>query len=124
MKFVRSLAQYDGARSNILLPSLTCRFSAARLLIAQSDDKAIAYPFKVRSGKPRTSKATQVLICDPLRSLQADVSSGADVEKLFNRASEMSHDLFQQPPSILVNCAGITRDGWIANLTEGEVRRS
>lgn len=64
--------------------------------IAESDDKAIAYPFK------------------------ADVSSSADVEKLFYRASEMSQDLFQQPPSILVNCAGITRDGWISNLTEGE----
>lgn len=32
----------------------------------------------------------------------------------------MSQDLFNAPPSILVNSAGITRDGWIGNLTPGE----
>ncbi|GMH62780.1 hypothetical protein TrLO_g1052 [Triparma laevis f. longispina] len=56
-------------------------------------------------------------ICFPCKT---DVTDSADVEKLFKRAEEMSQDLFNAPPSILVNSAGITRDGWIGNLTPGE----
>ena len=51
---------------------------------------------------------------DRLRGCRTDVSQKADVEALFEDASRS----MGAAPSILVNCAGITRDGWMAKMSE------
>lgn len=46
--------------------------------------------------------------------IQADVSKRYQVEELFSRIL----DTFQTPPSVIVNCAGITRDRQLGGMTE------
>lgn len=46
--------------------------------------------------------------------IQADVSKRYQVEEMFSKIL----DTFQTAPSVIVNCAGITRDRQLAAMTE------
>jgi len=51
--------------------------------------------------------------------MKVNVSKAQDIEHMILRADELS-SANEFPASILVNCAGITRDGWLSQQTEAD----
>lgn len=49
--------------------------------------------------------------------IRCDVADEAQVKAVFSELFTNNKSDQQQPPSILINCAGITRDGWIGKMS-------
>ncbi|XP_067640271.1 (3R)-3-hydroxyacyl-CoA dehydrogenase [Eurosta solidaginis] len=102
MGLIGKLAIVTGAGSGI--GRATCR------LLARDGAKVIAADRNMKSAEQTVNE----IACDNVIPLKLDVSSLASVSK----SVTFSIEHFMQPPSIVINSAGITRDGYLLKLTE------
>ena len=68
--------------------------------------------------KQGLSQTEDVIRSQHVTRICGDVSSSRDVARLFDHV----HECFQKPAHVLVNSAGITRDGWIWDMEDTQWR--